>query len=104
MRRTAMAPSTTTGRSTARLMPMIATSGALMMGVLAMPPSLPRLVSVIVEPASSSRVALLRARRFGHAPHLGGDVPQRPQLHVAHHRAPSALPAVCVAMPRCTAR
>ena len=37
---------------------MIATSGELMMGVDAMPPSFPRLVMVIVEPVSSSRVAL----------------------------------------------
>jgi hypothetical protein len=57
VRRMAMAPSTTTGRSRARFTPMMATSGALMIGVLAMPPSLPRLVMVIVEPVSSSRFA-----------------------------------------------
>jgi len=62
IRRTATAPSYTTGADRL-LSPMIATSGALMMGVEAMPPSLPRLVTVMVEPASSSRVALLlRAR------------------------------------------
>jgi hypothetical protein len=62
-RRTAIAPWTTTGRSTALLSPTIATSGALMTGVDAMPPSLPRLVTVIVEPESSSRLdRLLRAR------------------------------------------
>jgi len=57
--RIAIAPSITTGRSMARFTPMMATSGALMIGVLAMPPSLPRLVIVMVEPASSSRFALL---------------------------------------------
>src|SRR5258708_1210374 len=46
--RTTTAPWTTTARSTALLSPMIATSGALMMGVDAMPPSLPRLVTVMV--------------------------------------------------------
>ncbi len=63
IRRTTTAPCSTTGRSTALLSPMIATSVALMMGVDAMPPSLPKLVTVMVEPASSSRAALLvRAR------------------------------------------
>ena len=38
---------------------MIATSGELMTGVEAIPPSLPRLVIVIVEPESSSRFAVL---------------------------------------------
>ena len=41
IRRTTTAPWCTTGRSMALLSPMMATSGALMMGVEAMPPSLP---------------------------------------------------------------
>ena len=48
--RTTTAPSRTTGRSTIRLTPTIATSGWLMTGVVTMPPSGPRLVIVIVEP------------------------------------------------------
>ena len=50
------------GRSTMRFTPMIATSGWLITGVVTMPPSAPRLVMVMVEPVSCSRVALpLRA-------------------------------------------
>ena len=41
--------------STFKIVPI---SGALMTGVLVMPPSLPRLLSVIVEPVRSSRVAV----------------------------------------------
>ena len=60
--RATTAPSRITGRSTMRLTPTIATSGWLITGVVTMPPSAPRLVMVMVEPVSSSRVALpLRA-------------------------------------------
>ena len=52
----------------------------------AMPPSLPRLVTVIVEPASSSRVALLVRARSGHAADLGGE------LHRAQRSAHCAPP------------
>ncbi len=54
----------------------MATSGALMIGVEAMPPSLPRLVTVMVEPVSSSRVALFVRARSDDAADLGGDLPQ----------------------------
>ncbi len=101
MRRMATAPSSTTARSTARLTPMIATSGALMIGVLAIPPSFPRLVMVMVEPLSSSRFALLvRAasltRRISAA-----------SCHKLSVSAPCTTgtlspSGVCVAMPRCT--
>ncbi len=49
----------TTGRSTSLLTPMIATSGWLITGVVTMPPSAPSEVMVMVEPESSSFVALL---------------------------------------------
>ena len=70
---------------------MIATSGALMMGVLAMPPSLPRLVTVMVEPLSSSRVALLlRAasltRRISAASSHSAA-----RLRIVHHRHLQAI-------------
>ena len=59
MVRTVTWPLSTTGFSMARLTPMIPTSGILMTGVETMPPSLPRLVIVMVEPLSSDFVMLL---------------------------------------------
>ena len=53
-----IAPDRITGRSTMRLTATIAASGGLITGVVTMPPSGPRLVIVIVDPESSSRVAL----------------------------------------------
>ena len=47
-----------TGRTIILLTPMIATSGWLMIGVVATPPSAPSEVIVMVEPDSSSRVAV----------------------------------------------
>ena len=73
-----------------------------MIGVVTMPPSAPRLVMVIVEPVSSSRVALPVARRRGEPGDLGGACPQVERLGVPDHRHHQAA-SVCVAMPRCTA-
>jgi hypothetical protein len=50
-------PARQTGLTTILLTPTIATSGRLTIGVEAIPPSAPSEVSVIVEPASSSRAA-----------------------------------------------
>ena len=47
-----------TGRMAILLTPTIATSGELITGVETMPPSAPRLVMVMVEPVSSSRLAV----------------------------------------------
>ena len=46
-------PLRTIGRSTILLKPTMAVSGLLMTGVVAMPPSAPRLVMVMVEPRRS---------------------------------------------------
>ena len=69
-----------------RLTPMIATSGWLMTGVAAMPPSAPRLVIVIVEPVSSSRDALPVARGRRRAGAIRPRLPQIERLGVADHR------------------
>ena len=69
-----------------RLTPTIATSGWLMTGVAAMPPRAPRLVTVIVEPVSSSRAALPARARRGQPAHFGRASPQVERLGVAHHR------------------
>ena len=71
-------PPVSTGRSTILLTPMMATSGALMIGVEATPPSAPRLVMVIVEPLSSASV-------------------------IDPSRAASARRAISAATPRCRA-
>jgi hypothetical protein len=79
-------PSRTIGRATMRLMPTMATSGWLMTGVDTMPPSLPRLVTVSVEPDSSSRVAL-PARALAARLRDGlGAVPQVQRLRLPQHR------------------
>jgi hypothetical protein len=68
-----------------RLTPTMATSGWLITGVETMPPSLPRLVIVIVEPLSWSRVALpLRAVSASRA--IAGAGPQVQRLRLAQHR------------------
>ncbi len=64
----------------------MATSGALIMGVEAMPPSLPRLVTVMVEPVNSSRRRLVGARALGKPANFRRDFPQAKRLRVAHHR------------------
>ena len=75
---TAMWPLWTTGRSMIAFGPMIATSGWLMTGVVTTPPMGPKLVIVIVEPESSSRVALLsRAAVETRATSAGG----LPEVH-----------------------
>ena len=56
-----------------------------MIGVEAMPPSRPRLVIVMVDPLSSSFVALLFARGFADAADLGCEIPQRQILRVVNH-------------------
>ncbi len=64
----------------------MATSGALMMGVEAMPPSLPRLVTVMVDPTNSSRVALFERARSA-SRRISAATSHRPKrLRVAHHR------------------
>jgi hypothetical protein len=103
MRRTMIAPPTTTGRSTARLMPMMETSGALMIGVLAMPPSLPRLVSVRVEPVSSSRVALL-VRAASVTRRISVATSHSDRSCTSRTTGTFSPSDVCVATPRCTAR
>jgi hypothetical protein len=91
-----------TGRSTMRLTPMMATSGWLITGVVTMPPSGPRLLMVMVEPASSSRPALpLRAASARRAISFA-------QVHrsiaSAWRSTGTISPAsVCAATPRCTA-
>ena len=83
------APPRITGRSTMRLTPTMATSGWLMTGVLTMPPSAPRLVIVIVEPLSSSRVALpLRA-----ASASAGDLARRRPTGPAPRRGAAPAPS-----------
>ena len=97
------APPRITGRSTMRLTPTIATSGWLITGVVTMPPSAPRLVMVMVEPLSSSRVALPpRAASARRAISAARRTTGRAPRHGAPP-APSGPPSVCVAMPMCTA-
>ena len=57
-----------------------------MTGVVTMPPSAPSEVMVMVEPDSSSRVAVPVARGLGQPGQLGGAVPQVARLGVAHDR------------------
>ena len=65
---------------------MMDTSGMLIIGVEAMPPSLPRLV--IGDRGAGELFArrLVVARGFGDAADLGGEIVQRARLGVAHHR------------------
>ena len=70
----------------ALLTPMIATSGALMIGVETMPPSLPRLVIVIVEPLSSLRLAVPSRAALRDAADLRCQIAQRQRLGVMHDR------------------
>ncbi len=90
------------GRCTMRFTPTMATSGWLMTGVLAMPPSAPRLVSVMVEPDSSSRAALPvrapSATRVMAAAQL-----HRSRLSAWRSTGTIRPASVCVATPRCTA-
>ena len=79
-------PLWTTGRSIALLMPRIATSGWLMIGVAARPPIGPRLVTVNVEPASSFARDRLVAGGLGDAAHLAGRLPEVHRLGMAHDR------------------
>ena len=64
------------GRSAIRLTPMMATSGGLMIGVAAMPPSAPRLVTVMVEPVSSSRRRFARPGRLAQAHDFRRQLPE----------------------------
>ncbi len=86
MRRMAIWPWCTTGRSAALLMPRMPTSGWLMIGVAARPPMRPRLVIVNVE--SDQLVARDRmvAGRLGDAAHLAGRLPQVHRLGMPHDR------------------
>ncbi len=96
------APSRQTGRVTIRLTPTIAVSGGLITGVVTMPPSGPRLVIVIVEPVSSSRVAsparAATARRAISAAH-----DHRSRASAWRTTGTRSPAGVCVAMPTCTA-
>ena len=67
-------------------MPMIATSGELITGVEAIPPSLPRLV--IGDRRAGQLLALGRvvARRCRHAPDLRSQLIERQRFGMAHHR------------------
>ena len=51
-----------------------------------MPPSAPSEVMVMVEPVSSSRVAVPALGGLGEAADLGGAVPEVARLGMAHHR------------------
>lgn len=68
-----------------QLPPTLPTSGWLNTGVETMPPSLPRLVTVMVEPDSSSRVAL-PARALAASRDRRAASPQIQRLHLAQHR------------------
>ena len=57
-----------------------------MTGVVTMPPSAPSVVIVIVEPVSSSRLAVPSRAASASRAHLGRAVPQVARLGVAHHR------------------
>jgi hypothetical protein len=67
------------------LTPTIATSGALMTGVEAMPPSLPRLVTGDRRAHELVARRLVRARGLGHAADLCREVVERARLGVLHH-------------------
>ena len=100
--RTTTWPSRTTGFSTMRLTPTMATSGALITGVVTMPPSAPRLVMVIVEPESSSRPALPVRAASASRP-TSAAAAQRSSVSAWRSTGTISPPSVCVAMPRCTA-
>ena len=104
IRRTATAPWCTTGRSTALLSPMMATSGALMIGVEAMPPSLPRLVTVMVEPDEFLARRLVRCARARRARRISAATSHRPSDCALRTTGTLSPSGVCVAMPTCTAR
>lgn len=71
---------------------MIDTSGMLIIGASdAMPPSLPRLVIVIVEPVSSSRGDLLLRAASGCAADLGGEIVRARGFRVACPSGTSTL-------------
>ena len=59
-----------------------------MTGVVATPPMAPSEVMVMVEPDSSSRVAVPGLRRFGQPVDLGGAVPEVARLGVLAPPAP----------------
>ena len=100
--RTAISPSSGTSLSSILLAAMIATSGRLMTGVEAMPPSGPSEVMVIVEPDQFLARGLAGARGLGEPQDLGRELPDVQGLRVADHR--DHQPGrVCVAMPRWTA-
>ena len=80
---------------------MIATSGRLITGVCAMPPSGPSEVTVMVEPDSSSRVAL--PSRAAAASRAISAASRQTLIACASWITGTISPAsVCVAMPRCT--
>lgn len=90
------------GRTIILLTPTIATSGWLITGVVATPPIAPSDVMVMVEPVSSSRVALpLRAASL-QPNDLGGAVPDVAGLGMPHHGDDKAGRRLHVAMPTCT--
>ena len=86
MRRTTTSPSRTTGRGAIRPMPRIATSGWLTIGVWNRPASFPALVTVNVEPRSSSGCELPGARGLGEALDVGGELLHRSRVAAADDR------------------
>ena len=69
----------------------MATSGWLMSGVTNTPPSLPALVTVKVEPRSSSGASVPARARVGEAPHVGVELLQRARVAAAHDRHDQAV-------------
>ena len=91
-----------TGRWAIRLTPTMATSGALITGVVTMPPRGPRLVIVIVDPESSSRVALpVRAASARRA--TSAAVAHRSRASAWRTTGTVSPASVCVATPMLTA-
>ena len=74
-----------------------------MTGVAAMPPSAPRLVTVIVEPVSSSRAAL-PARAAAASRRSSAALCHRSSASAWRTTGTSSPPSVCVATPICTRR
>ena len=74
-----------------------------MIGVLAMPPSLPRLVMVMVEPVSSSRFALL-VRAASLTRRISAARSHSVSAWASCTTGTFRPSAVCVATPRCTDR
>ena len=84
-------PLRTTGRSATRPMLRIATSGWLTIGVWKRPASLPALVTVNVEPRSSSGFSVPARAAFDEPGHLGGQLVDRRRVAAADDRYDEAV-------------